>query len=445
MTGATASLKTGIWAHAGELAARTPAERNRYVDFLRAVSIALVVTGHWLVAVAYVQGGELKLDDLLHVSPWAQWLTWIFQVMPLFFIVGGYSNGISWESACRSGRGYAAWLAARLKRLVGPVVPLLIAWVVMAMTAAQLGVRPQFIQLGSQMALIPTWFLAVYIMVVVFTPVTYRAWRRFGVASFWGLALVALAVDITAFAFAQSWLRWTNYAFVWLAVHQLGYLWRAGRITGVLQALAWAAAGLAVLLFLVFVSAYPVSMITVPGEAVSNSRPPTLALLALGVFHAGLVLALEAPLRRWLLGARVWTTTVLVNGIIMTVYLWHVTVMVLVIGLANLLGGFGLGLQPATLAWWSTRPVWIAVLAAFLFACVAAFGRFEQGAKSRVASSPPAWQSITGAICVCAALVSLALNGIGAEGVTGIRVGAVILVLAGAGLVLGLPQRVFRS
>jgi len=35
-----------IWSQALEMAAATPPERNRYVDFLRAVSILFVVFGH---------------------------------------------------------------------------------------------------------------------------------------------------------------------------------------------------------------------------------------------------------------------------------------------------------------------------------------------------------------------------------------------------------------
>ena len=41
------------------LAERTPDTRNRYVDFLRAVSITVVVLGHWLMAAPAMDRGEL--------------------------------------------------------------------------------------------------------------------------------------------------------------------------------------------------------------------------------------------------------------------------------------------------------------------------------------------------------------------------------------------------
>ncbi len=85
----------GNWRRAQALAERTPVRRNRSVDFLRAASITVVVTGHWLMAAAWLDDGQLRMGDMLEFAPWTQWLTWTFQVMPLFFMVGGYANGVS--------------------------------------------------------------------------------------------------------------------------------------------------------------------------------------------------------------------------------------------------------------------------------------------------------------------------------------------------------------
>jgi hypothetical protein len=431
----------GAWSRAKQLAERTPETRNRYVDFLRAASIVVVVLGHWLMAAPATGTGGLTLSDMLHVAPWTQWLTWAFQVMPLFFIVGGYANAVSWESARRQGRSYGAWLGARLRRLIRPVVPLLLAWTGLGIAARSFGVDPGTLRIGSQVALIPTWFLAVYLMVIVVAPATYALWRRFGVASFWGLALGAVLVDVVAFSSDVPLLRWANYAFVWLGVHHLGYVWRAGKLSGPARALGLAACGLAVLIVLVTVAGYPVSMITVPGEGMSNSRPPTLALLALGMFHAGLVLAVEGPARRWLQRIGPWAATVLVNGTIMTLYLWHATAMVLIVGLANLLGGIGLGLEPGSRDWWLTRPVWILACGAVLVVFVALFGRFEQSARAGGPAVVPAWRAVAGAAGVCVGLTALALGGIGAPGPLGIRIWIVLLTLVGAGLATGASLR----
>ncbi len=61
-----------MWRKARELAQMTPPERNRWVDYLRAVSILAVVCGHWLMAGVYVDvAGELQRGDLLSVAEWA--------------------------------------------------------------------------------------------------------------------------------------------------------------------------------------------------------------------------------------------------------------------------------------------------------------------------------------------------------------------------------------
>ncbi len=48
-----------IWSQAMAVAAKTPESRNRYVDFLRALSICAVVCGHWLVAAPHATGSEV--------------------------------------------------------------------------------------------------------------------------------------------------------------------------------------------------------------------------------------------------------------------------------------------------------------------------------------------------------------------------------------------------
>lgn len=433
--------RPSAWRQARELAERTPETRNRYVDFLRAASIGVVVIGHWVMAAPSVSRDGLTLSDILQLAPWTQWLTWVFQVMPLFFIVGGYANAASWESARRRGEDAASWTAIRLRRLVTPLVPLLLLWSVVAIVARRFDVSPELVRIASQAALIPSWFLAVYVIVVACAPATYWAWRRFGMRSFWGLALGAVAVDAVAFLGDVPLLRWVNYGFVWGGVHQLGYAWREGRLTGEGRPLIWAAGGLLLLIYLVMARSYPVSMITVPGEAISNSSPPTLALLALAVFHLGLVLAWEAPARRWLRRGVPWTATVLVNASIMTLYLWHVTALVLVVGAANLLGGIGLDLPPNSGAWWLTRPAWLVILALALWPLLILFGGFERGARGREAWIAPAWRSLLGAAAVCVGLAFLATGGIADTGALGLRLGVVMLVLAGVVGITGLRRR----
>ena len=95
----------------------------------------------------------------------------------------------------------------------------------------------------------------------------------------------------------------------------------------------------------------------------------------------------------------------------MTLYLWHLTAMVLVIGLSLLLGGFGMGIEPNTALWWATRPVWIAVLAVVVLGFVALWGRFENPTRD-TRPAPPAWLAVLACVLTCGGLAVMAKFGI---------------------------------
>lgn len=442
-----------IWSRAARLAAQTPPERNRYVDLLRAASICLVILGHWLVAAIYTQEGTISAEDALSVIPWTRWLTWLFQVMPIFFLVGGYVNGLGWQSAQRRQEGYAAWLARRLQRLILPVLPVLAVWTLIgAVLQGSVGFGssgfhfdPFLMKIASQFALLPAWFLVVYILMVLLTPLSHRAWQRYGLASFWAPAAAAALTDLLALGAGWHAAGWINYLFVWLAVHQLGFAWQAGRIGGPRRCLLWAAGGLAALIALVSLDTYPISMVSVGSEEISNSLPPRVTLLALGVAQTGLLLALERPARRLLERGALWTTTVLINGMIMTVFLWHVTVLETVIALTFLIGGlesnYWLSFVPGTAAWWLTRPLWIAVLVVALIPFAALFTPFERMGQAQQAPAPPAWQLLLGCALVCLGLSTLALRGIPTQTWPGFNLLALGLPFIGAALVWFGPRR----
>jgi len=429
-----------IWSQAKQMAAQTPEERNRYVDFLRSISILVVIIGHWMIATAYVVDGEMNPGHLLADRPQLHWLTWLFQVMPIFFIVGGYSNAVSLESAKRKGVAYGGWLSARLNRLVGPLLVLVIAWAVIAIAMMLFGTRPQVIQYVSQAALIPTWFLAIYIAVVILAPVAYKFWRRYGFASFLFFMAGAALTDVAFFKADMHWLGWTNYFWVWLAVHHLGFAWRDDRLGRVTKRLLFSATGFAALWWLTTQGPYPLAMVGSPDPGLSNTLPPKITLLALGIFQFGLLLALEEPMRRALNGLRLWTATVLINSMIMTVYLWHITVMVIFAALLYLAGGVGLGVEPGTADWWWSRPVWIAVLFILLLPVALLLSPLERRGRPADAKIPAPARQIAGALMICLGVALLALYGYGGGPLPRLDLISFSLVIVGSGISGLLPK-----
>ena len=423
-----------IWSQAKDFAAQTPSDRNRYVDFLRAVSILVVITGHWVIAAPYYHDGSLIPGDLLEIQPSTQWLTWLFQVMPIFFIVGGYANAVSLESAHRREIGYTGWLAVRLNRLVTPLLVLLLGWALIAAILYFYGVSGDVTRLASRAALIPTWFLAIYIMVVILAPVTYIAWQRWGFTSFWALAAIGILVDIAFFTLDLQWTGWSNYFWIWLAVHHLGYAWRDGRLGSPARLLTYSGISLLVLVLLVFKGPYPLAMAGSPDVTLSNSRPPKITLLILGIFQFGLLMAIEGPMRRMLSNIRIWAATVLINSMIMTLYLWHLTIMVIIVALAYLAEGLGLGLEPGSAAWWVTRPIWVVVLYVALFPVTMLFSAFERRARVTDAAVPAAARLVGGATLLCLGVSLLARFGFGSAPLPSLDIAAFLMVVAGAAI-----------
>jgi len=416
-------------AHARRVAAATPDTRNRYVDFLRAVSILAVVVGHWLIAAPYIANGEIDGINLLAHSPWTQWLTWVFQVMPVFFMVGGYSNAASWRASAVKGHDYGTWLTGRLRRLLVPTAALVAVWAVLGIGLTAANLDPQLLRIGSQSAVIPVWFLAVYVAIVALTPVLSAAWGRWDWASIAALAGAALVVDLLTAS--HGWVGLLNFGFVWAGVSQLGTAWQRGRIGG-RSALLLAAITTSIVIVLVSSGSYPISMVGVPGAVETNNSPPTLALMMFGLAQTSLLLAMAPAARRMLDRARVWTMTVLVNGMIMTLYLWHLTAMVLLIGASMLVGGVGFEIMPGTGTWWMTRPVWLVVMAVATVPFLLIFRRFDRmdPMPDGIVVRPVVALAVMAAGCLGMAL--LAGGGIGGP-FFGINIVAVLLVLGAVG------------
>ncbi|MEU1279703.1 acyltransferase [Streptomyces sp. NPDC005805] len=371
------------------LAESTPDTRDRYVDLLRVASLATVVGGHWLMAaVTTGDGGGASVGNLLAVVPELQVLTWLLQVMPVFFFVGGFSHALSYRSLSRrhpERSVYAAFLRGRLQRLLGPTTVFVLVWGALALAVQLLGGGGGLTGVALRLVTQPLWFIGIYLVMVAFTPPLLRLHERWGWGAFGALAGAAALVDLLRFGAGVPYLEFLNFAFVWLAVHQLGFLRADGMLT---RPVVLAAAGLAGAVALVALGPYPLSMVGMPGEKVSNMAPPTLALLCHGLWLVGAVELLRGPGGRLVRRARVWRAVVAANGVAMTAFLWHLTAMLAVYG-ALLAAGVTLP-EPAGGAWWAQTPPRIAAVAVLTGLLVAVFRRFERpSAASAVSAGPP--------------------------------------------------------
>lgn len=311
-------------------AEQTPADRDRVVDGARAVALLLVVAGHAVMAVVAWPDGVPRLGNLLAAFPWTQALTWLLQIMPLFFFAGGAASTLSWDRHAARGGSYAAWLWSRADRLLRP------AWVYLAVMSvvATLVTLLAPAEVSAPLMVLTTqllWFLGAYLLVTALTPlfVATTPARGAGVA----LALVAACGLVDAARFLWGWpeaIGLVNFVLVWTVPAYLGSL----RAHGTLARIPWPAlvgtlvAGLAVNATLIKYGPWPVSMVGMPGEPVSNMAPPTVVLAIHAVALVCVVTLADAPLRRLLEIPEVWRPVTGINLCAMTLYLWHLPVLI---------------------------------------------------------------------------------------------------------------------
>ncbi|MFG1710579.1 acyltransferase [Nonomuraea sp. M3C6] len=365
-------------------AEQSPPSRERFIDLLRGISILAVVLGHWLVTVVgYDEGGELTGRSALPDLPWAHPLTWVVQVMPVFFFVGGYANAVSLAAERRRGGNATEWLVNRSGRLIRPTTALVLIMAGGALVARLFDADPVRVRLVVWFASIPLWFLVAYLVVVVLTPAMYALHRRYGPAV--PVALVGLvAVGDLARLFGEPFWANGNFLFGWLAIHQMGFAWRDGQLAARARVvLPLLLGGFGALLLLTLVGPYPVSMINVPGERLHNMSPPSLALLAVAAVQLGVALLVRNRVERWLRHSRAWMAVVAVNAVILTIFLWHSSAAILLTAALHFAGvlptpSVGSG------AWFAWRVPWLIMLILVLALLVAIFGRIEvRGVRGR--------------------------------------------------------------
>lgn len=334
--------------------------RDLAVDFYRVSGVLLIVLGHWLAGCVTYDDGQFGRQNPLVDLPWTQWLTWLFQAVPAFFLVAGYASAVSWSHWRDSGMSRQAWLRRRLARVLGPttVYVTLISVVVAVLDIC--GLDAAALEYAGWAVAMHLWFLAVYVLVVSLTPVAIAAQRRWGLLVPAVLTAGVALVDAVSIGAHVPYLGWLNYLLCWATLYQLGMAWREGLLAG-RRAVLLATGSAIALALLIWLAHYPVSMIGVPGQNVDNSQPPTAAMLAFACAQAGLAIAIAPLLNRVLRPSRVERVLQAANSNVMALYLWHM-VPVIIVALA----GYPSGLLPQPMegstAWWLARLEWVVIL-----------------------------------------------------------------------------------
>ena len=306
------------------------------MDTARAVAIAGVVGGHWLVTGLVLDAeGAWRQASPLTTWPALAPVSWVLQTLGLFFFAGGFA-------AARSGR------LPRIGRLARPVLLLVAAWAVVLTAAWLLGAPTRTLRTVATLVVSPLWFLLPYVVLHVATP-----WlRRHG-----PFVVAVPAVLVVAASDAHVVPSWLAIPAAWSVPWVLGVALASGRRLPGLPLLAAGAGGMAVL---ILVLGYPASAVGVPGDGRSNLDPPSLFAVALAAAQIGIFL----QLRRAATNGRLVQA---VNRAALPVYLLHQSVLV---AAAALFAGrpYGLVSAPDHPSWIALRLAWLPFLALVLAA-----------------------------------------------------------------------------
>ncbi len=330
--------------------------RDHFIDFVRAFSLIVVVIWHWAFTIIKWRADGPHATNPIGFTDGLWLATWLLQVMPLFFFVGGYAHQQSYQR--KQARGTSMWtfVGRRLTELTVPAVGLAGVWIVLGVVISFVW-EASWIKRSVMLVISPLWFIGVYLLLIAMFPIWDWLHRRWGALVLMWLAGLAMLVDVLRFAHDVEQVAWLNMVFVWGFCHQLGFFYgdfiRAPRRTAWM--LTWA--GLFALFGLVYSNAYPGSMVGVPGEKFSNMAPPTVCIAALVLFQAGVALLLRDATLERLERPRWARASTIVNRFSMPLFLFHTTGFAISFGIGVLIKGEQRFAEAATWQWWVGRPL----------------------------------------------------------------------------------------
>jgi hypothetical protein len=337
----------------------TPAptvQRDKYVDWLRALSLVVVVVWHWAFTILQWKDGVPEPTSPLGFSSGLWILTWLLQVLPLFFYVGGHVHLLSWDRAKQRGTGIGAFVWRRIRALAIPALGLSGAWIAIGAIVTW-AFDVEWMGRVVLLVLSPLWFLGVYLVLIALLPVALYLHREYDVLALIWLGGAALVVDVIRFRYGVEWVGWLNMLIVWGLAHQAGFFY--DRVVALPRrydvGVLWT--GLFALFGLVYSGIYPGSMVGVPGDKWSNMAPPTFVIVALLIFQIGLTEVLRPSMERVLVKPRWSRVNEVINRFALPLFLFHTTGMAIALGLSWWLFGSLTPQVPPDLWWWLERPL----------------------------------------------------------------------------------------
>ena len=402
-----------------------PADRDLVIDLARISAVVLVVVIHVLFAGVRLTDTGVEVERTVELQSWFNAVTWIFEIMPLFFVVGGFASAVSLRTARARGENDASYLRARLLRLARPALPVFIFFGAGLTLVRALPVDPVLVDAVAVAVGSPLWFLASFLIVQALAPLLHRAHTRAPLLTLALLLVGAAVTDAARAATGTMAFGLPNVVFVWGAIHQLGFVMHDGFFArrSRLELLVLIAVSYLALWGLVSTGAYSWNML-------ANQYPPTLPLVCLGLAQVSALQLLRPVLEPIVQSRPVQALMLLVGSRAMTIYIWHSPVILALLGL-QLLAPATLS-DPGSTRWWLERFPFTLLVFVVLWVVSLPLAQLER-ASVRLPDgvpTPSLTRIVLATIAFVAAPFFIALLGMGVE--------LALLGLAGTSLALAL-------
>ncbi len=344
-------------------------KRDVVVDVARAICLFVVVLFHGIMMGLQPGPTGLQITNAFDGQWFFPVLSLFLQVMPLFFILGGFSIYGAWQRRARAGATAGSFIRERLLRLARPAVMVFAAVGGTLAILSFAGVPADLLgQIGFRISQ-PMWFLAVYIGCSAMVPLMAKLHERAPRITLAALALAVLAVDGLRQLTGLDAVGLASLAFVWLLMQQLGFFAASRRRPVNSRLRLMFSLSLTLLLLGAMGGWWSLDML-------QNLNPPRFALILLGMAQRAIMELLRPQLERISVKPRIKKATEFANSTSLTVYLWHASVMSALLGVL-LACGTPMP-EPLSPAWWATGPLWLTVLLLAVIPVAAMLSRFEK-------------------------------------------------------------------
>ena len=318
----------------------TSISRERFIDFLKTFGLLLLVFNSFSFLNINYSGGEYLIINNSFSSSNSSIITWFTVGLPIFIFSMGFTNLIAWYS--NVGRDGSQWnyLVDRINSLLGPVLVLIFAVSISLNVLLRSNLIPNYLTTTEdgvislvEFTLWPLWLVSIYMVMVMFAPLTIYLHKKYPYPTLVLLVLVTIFIDIVEVPLNYSYIQVFNYLFFWLTIHQLGYFYADGKIQMFKKSIyfLFSVVLYGFLYYQVFFNEKVINFANYRLNSVSNEDPPSAYYLIASFAFLFLLISLQKYFVKLLNNRKVWLIFSHIHSNIYTIYLWHLISLIIVL------------------------------------------------------------------------------------------------------------------